>query len=141
MMGGQWGMVKKDKKRCKWESTEILEFSHMPSAQLYLTSEILLTRTCTGASALKGVSIIDSDSNFYHIYTIHSSKITLWHLSINNRELSVKYVSSSSLGTEGSCVDCIRHKRADGSTHELIAVGGEGVAVLSLNLDSLRAAR
>ena len=125
-------------------STGILELTNMPnkiSAQFYLTSEILLTTTCASASALKAVRIIVSDSNFYRIYTIDSSRITLWHLSINDHELSVKYVSSSSLGTEGSCVDCIRHKRADGSTHELIAVGGEGVAVLSLNLEILRAAR
>jgi NAD-dependent SIR2 family protein deacetylase len=124
-------------------STGILEFTVMPEklgAQLYLTSEILLTTTCTSASALKAVSINDvSDSNFYRIFTVQSSGIALWHLSINDRELSVKYVSSSSLGTEGSCVDCILHKRADGSVHELIAVGGEGVAVLSLNLDILRA--
>ena len=125
-------------------STRILEFTNMPnkiSAQFYLKSEILLTTTCASASALKAVRIIVSDSNFYRIYTIDSSRITLWHLSINDHELSAKYISSSSLGTEGSCVDCIRHKRADGSVHELIAVGGEGVAVLSLNLDILRAAR
>ena len=122
-------------------STCMLEFTNTDKIEgdLEVSAEIVLITKCASASALKAVKFV-SDSDFHRIYTIHSAEITMWHLFINHHELVVKFISSSPLGTEGSCIDCICQKR-DGSAHEMIAVGGEGVAVLSLNINILRAAR
>ena len=122
-------------------STCMLEFTNTVKIEgdLEVSAEIVLITKCASASALKGVKFV-SDSDFHCIYTIHSAEITTWHLFINHHELVVNYISSSPLGTEGSCIDSICQKR-DGSVHEIIAVGGEGLAVLSLNVNILRAAR
>ena len=121
-------------------STCMLEFTNTDKIEdLEVSAEIVLITKCASASALKAVKFV-SDSDFHRIYTIHSAEITMWHLFIYHHELVVKYISSSPLGTEGSCIDSICKKR-DGSVHEMIAVGGEGVAVLSLDVNILRAAR
>jgi WD40 repeat protein len=120
-------------------TTCMLEFITDPrEGDLEVSSEIALCTTCASATALKAVKII-SDSDFYRIYTIHSAEITLWHLVVNHHELSVNYITSTPLGTEGSCIDCISQKSTNGSVHDTIAVCGEGIALLSLNSNILRA--
>jgi WD40 repeat protein/NAD-dependent SIR2 family protein deacetylase len=123
-------------------STCMLEFTNTGSNEgnLEVSSEIVICTTCASASALKAVKVI-SDSYFHRIYTVHSSEITLWHLVNNHHELSVNYITSCPTGTEGSCIDCICQKKTDGTVHDTIACGGEGIALLSLNANILCAAR
>ena len=108
-----------------------------------------LITTCASASALKSVKLIleeepnqnASPAKKARIYTTgHDEKITLWHLEASSTNISVKYLSSSSLATEGSCIDCIHTKQPNGSISELIAVAGGGIELQSFDLSILHAA-
>ncbi|KAL7535486.1 hypothetical protein ACHAXR_006518 [Thalassiosira sp. AJA248-18] len=116
-------------------STCVIDFIHPKEGRLYITQS-------ASASALKAVKLVtEKKPNFYRLYTTgHDEQITLWHLDANPSQLSIKSVSSSPLGTEGSCIDCVHLEQSDGSVHEVIAVGGEGVELQSLNLNILQAA-
>lgn len=124
-------------------STCVFRFSDSsqePDAPLMLTSQLLLVTECASASALKAVQLVMDCSTFDRIYTTgHDRQLTLWQLNISLDEISVKYVSSSPLGTDGSCIDYVCCDQEDGSVHEVIAVGGEGVEVQSFNRNILRA--
>jgi len=124
-------------------STSVIEFtdaSHHPNGSLHPERGYVLITQCASASALKAVKLV-LDSTFYRVYTTgYDEQITLWHLDVNPGEISVKYISSSPLGTEGSCIDCLCLEQSDGSVHEVIAVGGEGIELQSLDLNILRAA-
>ena len=99
-----------------------------------------LVTECAGASALKGVKVV-LDPIFCRIYTCgHDECITLWRLDINEHEISIKSIASSPLATEGSCIDIKQIKNINGSVSEVIAVGGEGAEIQSIDVSILHAA-
>ncbi|KAL9188650.1 hypothetical protein ACHAXT_007028 [Thalassiosira profunda] len=108
------------------------------TGECHLEQTHLSVTTCASASALKAVQLISDGDGSSRIYTAgQDERITLWKLDAN----SVKVVSSSPLGTEGSCLDCVRLHQPDGSTEEVVAAGGDGIELQSLNLNILRAAK
>lgn len=125
-------------------STCVLRFpdsSQDPDTPLMPISQLLLITESASASALKAVQLVVDSSAFNRIYTTgHDRQLTLWQLNISLDEISVKCVSSSPLGTDGSCIDYVCRVQDDGSIHEMIAVGGEGVEVQSFNRNILHAA-
>lgn len=125
-------------------STCVLRFpdsSRQPDASLVTIAHLLLITECASASALKAVHLVMDSSSFDRIYTTgHDRQLTLWRLNIGTDEISVKFVSSSPLGTEGTCIDCVCRAQEDGSVYEVVAVGGEGVEVQSFNRNALHAA-
>ena len=93
------------------------------------------------ASPLKAVRVTyDHALPFGLIYTTGQDEfVSLWQLKFE--PISVKYLSSSSIGTEGSCIDCIITKDSTGVEQEMIAVGGEGIEVQSIGYSAMKAAK
>jgi len=121
-------------------STCLLDFTNNNDQhQLELKRERLVISQCASASALKAVKIIPDVSNGIHrVYTTgHDEKLTLWYLNVNSDEISLSFIASSPIGTEGCCIDCICIKQSDGSVDEIIAIGGEGVELQQRSANSI----
>jgi NAD-dependent SIR2 family protein deacetylase len=105
-----------------------------------LESQFIRTRN-SSASPMKAVKVaIDSSLPFYLVYTTgQDGFVTLWHLEI--QPLAIKHISSSSLGVEGSCIDCTRMIDSNGFEQELIAIGGEGTELQCINYSAIKAAK
>jgi NAD-dependent SIR2 family protein deacetylase len=102
-------------------------------------NQIDQTQRC--ASPLKAVDVTyDDKSSFCLVYTTGQDEfITLWRLEF--QPFAIKYLTSSSLGTEGSCIDCMQSRNSFCFEQQLIAVGGEGIEVQSLNYSAITAAQ
>ena len=103
-------------------------------------SEIVHSQ-CSSASPLKAVKIVNDNSlPFCRVYTSGSAElISLWHIDL--QQLAIDFISSSSTSIEGSCIDCMQVINSNGVEQELIAVGGEGVELQSVNLSTIKAAK
>jgi NAD-dependent SIR2 family protein deacetylase len=106
-----------------------------------LTHSHFVLMPSASASPLKAVKVInDCSSSCCRVYTTGQDEyITLWQLDLQS--LAVKYISSSQLGTEGSCLDCIQTINSNCSEREMVAVGGEGIELQSIDLSVIKAAR
>ena len=121
-------------------STCVLHFTDTPH-ELKPKKESFVTTYSASASAFKAVSLI-TDCSFYRVYTTgHDEKITLWHIDATSDQISVKFIASSALGTASHCIDCVQIEELNGTVTELIAVGGDGVELQSINLNILQAAQ
>ncbi len=120
-------------------STCHIHFEESGSDSLLCDGIRLSTTKCASASALKAVELMIDDSTFHRVYTSgHDETITLWELDLAH--LSLKYITSAPIGTEGSCLACCQYNLQNGTTKEMVAVGGIGMELLSLNLTTLTAA-
>jgi len=120
-------------------STCLIHFAESGPESLSCEGIRLSTTQCASASALKSVELILDDSTFHRVYTSgHEESVTLWKLDF--ARLSLKYVTSVPIGTEGSCLDCCQYNHPDGTIREVVAVGGLGTELLSFNLTTLLAA-
>ena len=123
-------------------SASLIQFSqleHSRSESLFCENIQLTNTKCASTSALKSVELVVDHSTFHRVYTSgHDEKVTLWKLDFDR--LSLSYVSSAPIGTEGSCLDSCQYKEADGTNREVVAVGGIGLELLSFNLNMLFAA-
>ena len=122
---------------------DFIEDSTLPSSCLRLRESHVSILQSASASPLKAVKLIVDDSAFHQVYVSgHDEKITLFRLDTQeDKQPRLVYVSSSPLGTEGSCIDCLHLTSTDGSTRSIIAVGGEGIELQSFDLEILRAAK
>ncbi len=120
-------------------TTCLIHFAKLEPESLSCESIRLSTTKCASASALKAVELILDDSTFHRVYSCgHDNTVTLWKLDF--ARLSLRYVTSAPIGTEGSCLDCCQYKQPDGTISEVVAVGGLGTELLSFNLNTLLAA-
>ena len=112
-----------------------------PKDEAIVLSENLFVKKHCNASPLKAVKVInDESSQFCLVYTTGQDQfITLWRLT--REPFSIQQITSSSLGTEGNCIDCIRITHLDYSEQELIAIGGEGIELQTVNYSSMKAAK
>ncbi|KAL7544690.1 hypothetical protein ACHAWF_008056, partial [Thalassiosira exigua] len=140
-------------------STILNDESCQPNERIQMKECRPSITTRASASAIKAVKIIPGIEEFtYRVYTPGQ----LWHLGVSaqhcfqlslispralvsgpcdNSNSNVQRLPDlSSLGTEGECIDIVHIDEPDGSVKEVIAVGGEGVQLKSLNLNTLRAA-
>ncbi|KAL3767119.1 hypothetical protein ACHAWO_003343 [Cyclotella atomus] len=111
-----------------------------------IDDKVHITRKQTGqtqrcGSPLKAVDVShDKMPSFCLIYTAgHGEFMTLWRLDFQT--FAIKYLTSSSLGIDGSCIDTIRTRDLCGFEQTLIAVGGEGIEVQSVNHSAIEAAQ
>eukprot|EP01082_Thalassiosira_pseudonana_P004771 g4287.t1 g4287 contig15:720441-725473(+) len=107
--------------------------------QFCLRKSDFVAKQCASASPLKSVKLVTDVSTFHRVYASGQDECTtLWRL--NTNPLSIEVISSTPLGTEGSCIDCVHIAGLNGGIKEVIAIGGEGVELQSVDLSILSAA-
>lgn len=106
-----------------------------------LSDSQIVHSQCSGASPSKAIKVVhDKSLPFCRVYTTGSAElITLWRL--DYLQLSIDFITSTSTNTEGSCIDCIQVVESNSVEQELIAVGGEGMELQSMNISTIKAAK
>lgn len=117
----------------------LIHFTESGPEALSCESIRLCSTQCASASALKAVELMIDNSTFHRVYTSgHDETVTLWKLDL--ARLSLKYVTSAPIGTEGGCLGCCQYNHPDGTIKEVVAIGGIGMELVSFNLSTLLAA-
>ncbi|KAL7520033.1 hypothetical protein ACHAWX_004784, partial [Stephanocyclus meneghinianus] len=125
-------------------ATYVFTFVEQASCEdryLELSESKSVVGSSPSSSPLKSVKVVCDDSSLcFRVYTTGQDEcITLWRLEF--QPLAIKLISSSALSTEGSCIDCIQITYSNGSEHEMIAIGGEGIELQSIDLSVIKAAK
>eukprot|EP00804_Cyclotella_cryptica_P024723 CCRYP_001711-RA/>CCRYP_001711-RA protein AED:0.27 eAED:0.27 QI:700/1/1/1/0/0/2/130/1425 len=117
-----------------------VEHSSCDNRSIELSESKSVVAPSASSSPMKAVKVVNDDSSLCcRVYTTGQDDcITLWRLEL--QPLAIKLMSSSGLSTEGSCIDCMRIKDSSGSEQEMIAIGGEGIELQSIDLSVFKAA-
>lgn len=113
------------------------------SSQLWLDRSCLTVLQCASDSPLKSIKLVLDQSTFHQIYVSgHDEQISLFKLiTVEDGQPQIKFVSSSPLGTDGSCLAFFHFTKQGLPNRLIVAVGGEGVDILTLDFDILHAAK
>lgn len=105
-----------------------------------VTSSQIGQRQCW-TSPLKAVKVTyDRTLHCCLVYTAGQDGFSsLWQLNFQCQ--TIKFITSSSTGTECNCIDSNLSNGSGGEEHELIAIGGEGIELQSINFSAIKAAK
>ncbi|KAL7473352.1 hypothetical protein ACHAXS_013805 [Conticribra weissflogii] len=113
------------------------------SSQLCLKTSFLTVLQRASFSPLKSIKLVLDQSTFHQIYVSgHDEQISLFKLgTTENQQPWIKFVSSSPIGTDGSCLACFHFKKQGCPTRLIGSVGGDGIEIFSLDFEILHAAK
>ena len=109
--------------------------------------EFMIVAKEASSSALKGIKTVVDDEGNCRLYAVgYDQRLSVWTIDTlamtQKKSTSLKFISSAPIDIfDVNCLDVCKIKFKNNDCREIIAIGGEGVELISMNPNFFRAAK